>query len=94
MQRNVQSPAACTESNPMYQYSYFNCKSYKRKSPPSSLPLQWPYCLRRCTYCNFNKYIPGENNDLTMTECLQRETDTLLQLSQVSWYGNSVSLPT
>uniref|UniRef100_A0A8C9YB70 Radical S-adenosyl methionine domain-containing protein n=1 Tax=Sander lucioperca TaxID=283035 RepID=A0A8C9YB70_SANLU len=40
--------------------------------------------LIRCSYCNFNKYIPRENNDPMMTECLQRETETLLQLSQVS----------
>lgn len=53
-----------------------------------SLP-QWPYCLRRCTYCNFNKYIPKENNEDIMAKCLQRETETLLQLSQVSWYVHS-----
>lgn len=56
------------------------------KSYPSS-NLQWPYCLRRCSYCNFNKYIPRENNNSIMTDCLQRETETLLQLSQVSRYG-------
>lgn len=59
---------------------------------PCSL-LQWPYCLRRCSYCNFNKYISRENNDHIMRECLQRETETLLQLSQVSWYGDSLDLP-
>lgn len=47
--------------------------------------FQWPYCLKRCTYCNFNKYIPKENNDHIMTTCLQKETEALLQLSQVSW---------
>ncbi|XP_068192313.1 radical S-adenosyl methionine domain-containing protein 1, mitochondrial [Antennarius striatus] len=57
-------------------------------SPPlrnqASLYVHWPYCLRRCTYCNFNKYISRGNNDHLMTECLQRETKTLLQLSQLS----------
>ncbi|XP_056262988.1 radical S-adenosyl methionine domain-containing protein 1, mitochondrial [Pseudoliparis swirei] len=50
----------------------------------ASLYVHWPYCLRRCSYCNFNKYISREDNDHIMTECLQRETETLLQLSQVS----------
>lgn len=50
------------------------------------LCLQWPYCLRRCSYCNFNKYISRQSNEHIMTECLQKETESLLQLSQVSRY--------
>lgn len=53
---------------------------------------QWPYCLRRCTYCNFNKYISRENNESVMVECLQREAESLLKLSQVSRYGHELQL--
>ncbi|NP_001077026.1 radical S-adenosyl methionine domain-containing protein 1, mitochondrial precursor [Danio rerio] len=50
----------------------------------ASLYVHWPYCLKRCSYCNFNKYISRSENHDTMTECLQKETETLLKLSQVS----------
>ncbi|XP_026063284.1 radical S-adenosyl methionine domain-containing protein 1, mitochondrial [Carassius auratus] len=50
----------------------------------ASLYVHWPYCLKRCSYCNFNKYIPRNQNHAVMTACLQKETQTLLQLSQVS----------
>ncbi|KAM4598328.1 radical S-adenosyl methionine domain-containing protein 1, mitochondrial [Polymixia lowei] len=55
-----------------------------RLSKEASLYVHWPYCLRRCSYCNFNKYIPRSDNNSIMTECLQRETETLLRLSQIS----------
>ncbi|KAK7175393.1 hypothetical protein R3I93_002333 [Phoxinus phoxinus] len=53
-------------------------------SDEASLYVHWPYCLKKCSYCNFNKYIPRSQNHAVMTECLQKETQTLLQLSQVS----------
>ncbi|XP_034046891.1 radical S-adenosyl methionine domain-containing protein 1, mitochondrial isoform X2 [Thalassophryne amazonica] len=61
-----------------------NVSDVQQLSKQATLYVHWPYCLRRCSYCNFNKYIPKRNNQRIMTECLQRETDTLLQLSQVS----------
>ncbi|XP_053347809.1 radical S-adenosyl methionine domain-containing protein 1, mitochondrial [Clarias gariepinus] len=61
---------------------------YSSQSPeppqPTALYIHWPYCLKRCSYCNFNKYIPRSVDNQVMTECLQQEIRTLLQLSQVS----------
>ncbi|KAL4659232.1 radical S-adenosyl methionine domain-containing protein 1, mitochondrial isoform X1 [Arapaima gigas] len=53
-------------------------------SREATLYVHWPYCLRRCSYCNFNKYIPRGVSQTAMRACLERETETLLQLSQVS----------
>ncbi|XP_077415837.1 radical S-adenosyl methionine domain-containing protein 1, mitochondrial [Vanacampus margaritifer] len=50
----------------------------------ASLYIHWPYCLKRCSYCNFNKYIPKGDNNHIVSQCLQQEVETLLQLSEVS----------
>ncbi|XP_063326763.1 radical S-adenosyl methionine domain-containing protein 1, mitochondrial [Pelmatolapia mariae] len=60
------------------------CAASPQITEHASLYVHWPYCLGRCSYCNFNKYISKENNSHVMTNCLQREIETLLRLSQVS----------
>ncbi|XP_072339360.1 radical S-adenosyl methionine domain-containing protein 1, mitochondrial [Scyliorhinus torazame] len=49
----------------------------------AALYVHWPYCERRCTYCNFNKYISTNVNHDAMRDGLVRETETLLGYSQV-----------
>lgn len=44
---------------------------------------QWPYCEKRCSYCNFNKYIPRGVEEGAMRNCLVTEARTLLRLSGV-----------
>ncbi|NXF49390.1 RSAD1 protein, partial [Oceanites oceanicus] len=44
---------------------------------------QWPYCRKRCSYCNFNKYVVPVVDEASMRACLVREARTLLRLSQV-----------
>ncbi|NXG49467.1 RSAD1 protein, partial [Psilopogon haemacephalus] len=44
---------------------------------------QWPYCRKRCSYCNFNKYVVPAADEAAMGSCLVREASTLLRLSQV-----------
>ncbi|KAJ7315971.1 hypothetical protein JRQ81_002133 [Phrynocephalus forsythii] len=58
----------------------------RRRNPEAqqaALYLHWPYCEKRCSYCNFNKYIPRNLDESRMKNCLIRETQTLIELSQV-----------
>nr|XP_061805310.1 radical S-adenosyl methionine domain-containing protein 1, mitochondrial-like [Nerophis lumbriciformis] len=57
---------------------------HKSLTKEASLYIHWPYCLKRCSYCNFNKYIPKGDNNHIVSQCLQQEVESLLQLSQVS----------
>ncbi|XP_078510581.1 radical S-adenosyl methionine domain-containing protein 1, mitochondrial isoform X2 [Lissotriton helveticus] len=45
--------------------------------------VHWPYCEKRCSYCNFNKYIPRVVDEAAMGRCLRQEAAYLIQLSQV-----------
>ncbi|NWZ61070.1 RSAD1 protein, partial [Acrocephalus arundinaceus] len=44
---------------------------------------QWPYCRKRCSYCNFNTYVVPAVDEAALRACLVREAQTLLRLSQV-----------
>ncbi|NXM19879.1 RSAD1 protein, partial [Ploceus nigricollis] len=43
----------------------------------------WPYCRKRCSYCNFNTYVVPAVDEAAVRACLVREAQTLLRLSQV-----------
>ncbi|KAM9258248.1 radical S-adenosyl methionine domain-containing protein 1, mitochondrial [Cariama cristata] len=49
----------------------------------AALYVHWPYCRKRCSYCNFNKYVVPAVDEAAVRACLVRETRTLLHLSQV-----------
>ncbi|XP_014457264.2 radical S-adenosyl methionine domain-containing protein 1, mitochondrial [Alligator mississippiensis] len=55
----------------------------ERDPGAAALYAHWPYCLKRCSYCNFNKYIPRGLDEAAVRSCLAREAQTLIQLSRV-----------
>ncbi|XP_071672718.1 uncharacterized protein [Patagioenas fasciata] len=49
----------------------------------AALYVHWPYCRKRCSYCNFNKYVVPTVDEAAVRACLVQEARTLLRLSQV-----------
>ncbi len=42
--------------------------------------IHWPYCRRKCNYCNFNKYLDARETAVTrerLVACLVKEWTTL-----------------
>ncbi|XP_075417741.1 radical S-adenosyl methionine domain-containing protein 1, mitochondrial [Tenrec ecaudatus] len=49
----------------------------------AALYVHWPYCEKRCSYCNFNKYIARGVEEAAVRSCLVTEAQTLLRISGV-----------
>ena len=51
----------------------------------ASIYIHWPYCAKRCSYCNFNKYVwkgaPSQIDQERWKSSFRREISTLLDLS-------------
>ncbi|XP_021095799.1 radical S-adenosyl methionine domain-containing protein 1, mitochondrial isoform X2 [Heterocephalus glaber] len=60
------------------------CPSPEPASRRAALYVHWPYCEKRCSYCNFNKYVArGGVHEAALRHCLVTEASTLLRLSGV-----------
>lgn len=57
--------------------------SPERASRSAAIYVHWPYCEKRCSYCNFNKYIARGVEEGAIRNCLVTEAQTLLRLSGV-----------
>ncbi|KAK3775024.1 hypothetical protein RRG08_019400 [Elysia crispata] len=55
---------------------------HSRSITSSTLYVHWPYCRKRCTYCNFNKYISNSVDHDRMKTCLIKEASTLISQSR------------
>ncbi|XP_014784514.1 radical S-adenosyl methionine domain-containing protein 1, mitochondrial [Octopus bimaculoides] len=73
-------PGICQLLSLQIKYSTSN---YEVFTDNASIYVHWPYCAKRCTYCNFNKYINSNVDNIRMTDSLVTETKALLKLSGV-----------
>lgn len=49
----------------------------QRLKSKSSVYIHWPYCRRKCTYCNFNKYVAKKVDNNRMISSLLQEWETV-----------------
>ena len=47
------------------------------KESTAAVYIHWPYCRRKCTYCNFNKYVSDSVDSDRMVSCLLREWEAV-----------------
>ncbi|XP_076331708.1 radical S-adenosyl methionine domain-containing protein 1, mitochondrial-like isoform X4 [Tachypleus tridentatus] len=86
LRNNFKCLLKCMCSNVSKQWEETQCFSERSTIgwlEKAALYIHWPYCEKRCSYCNFNKYISNQVNHDRMCKCLVQETTTLVRLSGV-----------
>lgn len=55
-------------------------------SPPLTLYVHWPWCLRKCSYCDFNSHpVPASLNPAAYVEALLADLDAELAVQPATW---------
>lgn len=51
----------------------------------ASVYVHWPFCTKLCNYCNFNKYVASQDEDLNkrLGQCLEQEARFLMKKGQI-----------